>query len=51
MPGLGNYKTDDDGSGCDGKGKGKDGDSGCDGRVIFRDLEVEGHIVEERPND
>ncbi len=47
MTGLSDYKTDNDSSGCDSKGEGKDSNGGGDRRVVFRDLEVEGHIVEE----
>jgi len=51
VPGLSNYKTNDDGSGCDGKGKGKDSNSKSNRRVVFRDLKVKGHIIKERLND
>ena len=46
MPGLSNYKTNDDGSGCDGKGKGKDSNSKSNRRVVFYNLKIERYIVE-----
>ena len=51
MTSLSDYETNNDGSGYNSKGKGKDSDSRGNRRVVFRDLEVEGYIVEERLND
>jgi len=47
--GPSDYKADGGGGGRDGEGEGEDSDAGGDRRVVFRNLEVEGHVVEERP--
>lgn len=48
---AGDYETDDDRGGRDSEREGEDGDARGDGRVVFRHLKVEGHIIEERPDD
>jgi hypothetical protein len=45
------YKADDNGGGRDSKGEGEDSNARGDRRVVFCNLKVEGHIVEERPDD
>jgi hypothetical protein len=51
VTGLSDYKTNNDNSGRDNKGEGKDSDSGDNRRVIFRDFKIERHIIEERLNN
>jgi hypothetical protein len=48
---MGDYKTNDDGSGSDSEGEGENSNGGGGGRVAFRNLEVKGHIIENRPNN
>jgi hypothetical protein len=44
---LSDYKTNDDSGGSDGESEREDGNAGSDRRVVFRDLEIERHVVEE----
>jgi hypothetical protein len=48
---LSDYKTNDDSYKSNGEGEREDGDTGSDGRVVFRDLKIERHIIEEWPDD
>jgi hypothetical protein len=48
---LSDYKTNNNGSGYNNKGKGKDNNSGGNRRVVFRDLKVKRYIIKKRPND
>jgi hypothetical protein len=45
------YKANDNGYKCNSKGKGEDNAVKGDKRVVFRDLEVKGHVVKEWLND
>jgi hypothetical protein len=49
--GPSNYKIDDDSGGYDSEGEGEDSDAGGDRWVVFRNLEVERHVVEQRLDD
>jgi hypothetical protein len=51
VTGLSDYKTNNNGSERNGESEGEDGNGRGDRQVVFRNLEVEGHIVEERPNN